>query len=221
MMSQSTPLISPKIRRVIFVILPLMYLAGLIGLNVPLSASLFQVLTPFNLIASLILLLLFHTDFRPSFWVYCAVAFSVGFLVEVVGVHTGAIFGEYAYGEVLGLKVLEVPLTIGINWLMLSYLCGSVTDRLPVTMILKVLIAAGMMTLLDFVIEPAAVQLGFWQWYGGSIPPQNYLAWYVVSAALFFVYFKMPFQKKNILAPLLLVLQFLFFGLNSLLHLFD
>lgn len=219
-MSQSTPLVSPRIRRTVFVILPLMYLAGLIGLNVPLSAPLFQVLTPFNLIASLILLLLFHPDFRPSFWLFCAVAFIGGFLVEVAGVHTGAIFGEYAYGEVLGLKLVEVPLVIGTNWLMLSYLCGSVTNRLPVSMIVKVLIAAGMMTLLDFVIEPVAIQLGFWQWQGGSIPPQNFLAWYVISAALFFVYFKLPFQKKNILAPMLLMLQFLFFGLNNLLHQF-
>ncbi len=220
-MFQSTPLVSPKIRRIIFVILPLMYLAGLIGLNVPFSAPLFQILTPFNLVASLVMLLLFHTDFRPSFWVYCAIAFTVGFLVEVAGVHTGAIFGQYAYGEVLGLKIMEVPLVIGANWLMLSYLCGSVTDRLPVFLIIKVLIAAGLMTLLDFVIEPVAMQLDFWQWQGGSIPLQNYLAWYGVSAVLFFMYFKMPFQKKNVLAPLLLALQFLFFGLNSLFHMFD
>lgn len=220
-MSNLSPLISPKIRRVIFVLLPLMYFAGLIGLNLPLSAPLFRILTPFNLVASLILLLLFHTDFRPSFWVYCAVAFSVGFLTEVVGVQTGVIFGTYAYGAALGFKVAEVPLVIGSNWLMLSYLCGSVIDRLPAFLIVKVLIAAGLMTLLDFVIEPVAMQLDFWQWRGGSIPLQNYLAWYVVSAGLFFLYFKMPFQKKNALAPMLLGLQFLFFGLNSLLHTFN
>lgn len=221
MMSQSTPLVSSAVRRVIFIVLPLMYLAGLIGLNVPLTASLFQILTPFNLVASLGLLLLFHTDFRPSFWAYCAVTFSVGFLVEVAGVHTGAIFGEYAYGEVLGFKIVEVPIIIGTNWLMLTYLCGSVTDRLPVALAVKVLIAAGLMTLLDFVIEPVAVRLDFWQWQGGTIPLQNYLAWYGISAVLFFLYFKMPFQKKNGLAPLLLGLQFLFFGLNSLWQLFD
>ena len=220
-MPRSPSLISPKIRQVIFVVLPLMYLAGLIGLNVPLSAHLFQILTPFTLFASLVLLLLFHTDFRPSFWVYCSVAFSVGFLIEVAGVHTGVIFGNYAYGEVLGFKIAEVPLVIGTNWLLLSYLCGSVTDRLPVALILKVLVAAGLMTLLDFVIEPVAMQLDFWQWQGGSIPSQNYLAWYGVSAVLFFMYFKMPFQKKNALVPLLLGLQFLFFGLNSLLHTFN
>lgn len=198
-----------------------MYLAGLIGLNVSLSAPLFQLLTPFNLVASLGLLLLFHTDFRPSFWVYCVVAFAVGFLVEVAGVQTGVIFGEYAYGDALGFKIAEVPLVIGTNWLMLSYLCGSVTDRLPVALIAKVLMAAGLMTLLDFVIEPVAIRLDFWQWQGDTIPLQNYLAWYSISAGLFFIYFKMPFRKQNILAPLLLVLQFLFFGLNSLLHWLD
>uniref|UniRef100_UPI003593F287 carotenoid biosynthesis protein n=1 Tax=Persicitalea sp. TaxID=3100273 RepID=UPI003593F287 len=137
------------------------------------------------------------------------------------GVQTGVIFGEYAYGDALGFKIAEVPLVIGTNWLMLSYLCGSVTDRLPVALIAKVLMAAGLMTLLDFVIEPVAIRLDFWQWQGDTIPLQNYLAWYSISAGLFFIYFKMPFRKQNILAPLLLVLQFLFFGLNSLLHWLD
>ncbi|GHB54220.1 hypothetical protein GCM10007390_03970 [Persicitalea jodogahamensis] len=205
----------------IFVILPLMYLAGLIGLNVPASAPLFQLLTPLNLVASLILLLLFHTDFRLSFWAYCIVAFTVGFLVEVAGVHTGVIFGEYAYGKALGFKIAEVPLVIGTNWLMLSYLCGSVINRLSLPLLAKVLLAAGLMTLLDFVIEPIAIRLDFWQWQAGAIPLQNYLAWYGISALLFFLFYKLPFRKENSLAPLLLVLQFLFFGLNSLIHAFN
>ena len=211
-MPHDLPLVPPAARRVIFIILPLMYLAGLIGLNVAMSAPLFQVLTPFNLVASLILLLLFHTDFRASFWLYCVVAFMVGFLVEVAGVQTGIIFGEYFYGNALGFKVAEVPLVIGTNWLMLSYLCGSLTDRLSAPIIVKVLIAAGLMTLLDFVIEPVAIRLDFWQWQGGIIPLQNYLAWYGISALLFLLYFKLPFRKENSLAPLLLALQFLFLG---------
>ena len=219
-MSHPLPLVSPQARRVIFVILPLMYLAGLVGLNVPFTAPLFRVLTPFNLVASLILLLLFHTDFRPSFWAYCAVAFGVGFWVEVAGVRTGVIFGDYAYGAALGFKVLEVPVVIGTNWLMLNYLCGSVIDRLPLGILGKVPFAAGLMTLLDFVIEPVAARLDFWQWRGDTIPLQNYLAWFGISALLFFIYYKLPFRKENRLAPLLLALQFLFFGLNSLLHLF-
>lgn len=194
-----------------------MYLAGLIGLNVPAAAPLFQFLTPLNLVASLGLLLLFHTNFRPAFWMYSLLAFAVGFLVEVAGVATGLIFGQYAYGDTLGFKLAEVPLIIGTNWLMLSYICGSVTDRLSVPVWAKVLLAAGLMTLLDVLIEPVAMRLDFWQWEGGVVPWQNYAAWFGVSVVLFLAYFKLPFRKQNQLAPLLLLLQFLFFGLNSLL----
>lgn len=217
-MQNQNSLLSPPARRVIFIILPLMYLAGLIGLNLPATASLFEVLTPFNLIASLILLLLFHTDWRPAFWLYCLIAFGLGFLAEVLGVHTGLLFGNYSYGTVLGWKVAEVPLTIGTNWLLLSYLCGSVIDRLRLGTLVKVLLAAGLMTLLDVLIEPVAVQLGFWSWDSATIPLSNYLGWFGVSSLVFGAFYLLPFQKRNDLAPLLLLLQFLFFGLNGLLH---
>jgi putative membrane protein len=36
--------------------------------------------------------------------------------LEVVGVKTGLIFGEYKYGSTLGIKLFEVPLIIGFNW---------------------------------------------------------------------------------------------------------
>lgn len=220
-MAETSLLVSPKARRVIFIILPMMYLAGIIGLNTPALAPYFQALTPFNLVTSLGLLLLFHTDWNRSFLLYCLIAFLVGFGVEVAGVHTGAIFGEYSYGTVLGYKLWEVPLTIGVNWLMLTYLCGSVTDRLPVPTIGKVLIAAGLMTALDVLIEPVAIQLGFWQWHSPEIPTQNFVAWYAVSVALFLVYYGSKFQKKNQLSILLLTLQVLFFGINSIIHLLD
>lgn len=220
-MVSASPPVSPNVRRVIFIILPLMYLAGIIGLNTPLLSPYFRLLTPYNLLASLALLLVFHTDWRRSFVYYCLLAFSVGFLVEVAGVHTGLVFGAYAYGPTLGFKVAEVPLVIGTNWLMLTYLCGNLADRLPGGILLKVLVAAALMTLLDVLIEPVAIRLDFWQWQEATIPLQNYVAWYAVSAALFFVFFSLPFKKTNTVAPLLLALQFLFFGLNSLLHFID
>lgn len=208
--------VSPKIRRALFIILPMMYLAGLIGLNHPSLSVYFVPLIPFNLLASLGLLLLFHSDWRPSFGLYCGVAFLSGFFIEVAGVHTGLIFGDYAYGPALGFQIARVPLVIGTNWLMLTYLCGSVIDRLDISTFGKVLLAAGLMTLLDFLIEPVAIRLNFWQWQGDTVPIQNYVAWYIISALLFWLFYSLPFRKANVLAPLLLFLQFLFFGLNSL-----
>jgi hypothetical protein len=207
-----------KVRHVAFIVLPLMYLAGLIGLNTPALSTFFIPLIPFNLLASLGLLLLFHNDWRPSFWLYSSVALLGGFLIEVVGVHTGLVFGTYAYGTALGYKIAEVPVVIGTNWLMLTYCCGSVVSQLPVTTPVRIAVASGLMTLLDVLIEPVAMHLDFWQWQSNQVPVQNYVAWYVISVFLFLLYYKLPFQKTNALARWLLLLQFMFFGLNELIR---
>jgi uncharacterized membrane protein len=193
-----------------------MYLAGIAGLQVPALVPVFQPLIPLNLLASLALLLLFHTDWNRPFLLYCVVAFSVGFLVEVAGVHTGLIFGSYQYGTALGWQLWEVPLVIGTNWLMLTYACGSVCDRLPAAAWTKALAAAGLMTSLDVLIEPVAIRLGFWDWNSPEVPLQNYLAWYVVSALLLLLFYRLPFRKQNRLAFLLLLMQFIFFGISTL-----
>ena len=38
------------------------------------------------------------------------------------------------------------------------------------------------MTIFDLFMEPAVIKLGYWQWLNGTIPFQNYLAWFVISA---------------------------------------
>ena len=47
-------------------------------------------------------------------------------LAEILVVSYGIIFGNYKYGEILGYKVLGVPLIIGINWCILSLIKGVV-----------------------------------------------------------------------------------------------
>jgi putative membrane protein len=42
----------------------------------------------------------------------------------MLGVHTGILFGNYKYGNALGLKLNDVPILIGINWFIVVYACG-------------------------------------------------------------------------------------------------
>lgn len=198
-------------KKTIFIILPLMYLSGLIGLQIPTTKSLFLLLTPFNLIASLGLLLWFHTDFNRAFIRYAILAFIIGFVVEVWGVETGQVFGNYWYGSVLGFKIWGVPLTVGCNWLMLNYCTNVVADKITKNIVLKILTASFLMTLLDIFIEPVAMRHGFWYWQNGIVPIQNYVAWFVLSTLISAIYFLSDFKRENKLALLLLSLQFLFF----------
>ena len=90
-------------------IISVFYLVGIIGMSIPSIRPFFQALTPFHLLLSLGILLLFHADWNKSFMVFSIMAFVIGFGSEVMGVHTGFPFGNYEYGDVLGIKVFEVP----------------------------------------------------------------------------------------------------------------
>ena len=201
------------------IILVLAYIAGLVGLQVPAVARYFNALTALNLLATLAVLLYFHTDWRPSFYFYIALAVLTGFFVEVVGVHTGSVFGgPYAYGAGLGPTFWGVPPVIGVNWLLLTYCFGSLADKLPLPIYMKAILAATGMVLLDFLIEPVAIRLDFWTWFNQPIPLQNYLGWWLVALVLLSVWYGLPFRKENRVVALIISLQAFFFIGHNLLY---
>ena len=216
--------VSENHRKTTFVVVILMYLAGTIGLIIPYTQPYFKLLSPLNLWVSLILLLLFHQDFNRKFIIISGIIFLAGFLVEVLGVHTGLIFGKYWYGQTLGTQFFNVPVVIGANWLLLIYCSCIVTQNITVHLkksfpnksiltstFFKAFLAAGLMVSLDLLIEPVAIQLDFWHWQNEQIPLQNFQAWFFIAFALAYIFSKGNFLKTNLLAPLLFLLQFLFF----------
>ena len=182
----------------------------MIGLLSP-AKSLFQLVTPFHLLLTVSLLLYFHRDWRPSFWWFVGGVMLIGYWVEVLGVHTSLIFGSYAYDTTLGVKVLEVPLMIAINWLLLTYLCGTVVHRLPLHVLTKVVLAALLMVGLDYLIEPVAIEYDFWHWENPHPPLHNYLGWLFTALLVQGMFFMISFKKINPLALPLLIIQALFF----------
>ncbi|MEO0334269.1 MAG: carotenoid biosynthesis protein, partial [Bacteroidota bacterium] len=146
------------------------HIAGIIGLAWSLTRPYFQWATPINLVVSALLLLFFHRQWNRAFAFFLVFTYVLGFGVEVIGVHSGVIFGSYQYGNTLGVKVMEVPLVIGVNWFILSYCIGSLCAQLTVHPLVKSLLAASLMVLLDFFIEPVAVYFGFWHWKNEIIP---------------------------------------------------
>ncbi|TAE38767.1 MAG: carotenoid biosynthesis protein [Runella slithyformis] len=210
-----------KYSKYIFVVVPLMHLAGFVGAQFVVSAPLFRLLTPFHLLTCLVLLLLFHQSWNAATAFYCFLAFVAGFFIEVVGVHTGLIFGSYRYGNTLGYKALDVPLLIGANWLVLTYCVGTVVNSLALPTIWKAACAATVITALDVLIEPVAIRNDFWSWQNNVIPFQNYAAWFLISWVLLLVFYILPFAKTNRLAIVLLLSQLAFFGLHNLLYLLE
>ncbi|WP_276498457.1 carotenoid biosynthesis protein [Pontibacter litorisediminis] len=199
-------------------VLVIFHAVGFWGLQFSGRPEYFQNLTPMNLLLTNALLFAFHKRWRKSFVLFALLVFAVGFFSEVIGIHTGLLFGNYAYGAALGLKVWEVPLLIGLNWLMLVYSTGHISEYTSLPRWGKAILGTLLMLLLDFFIEPVAMRFDFWDWQGGQIPMSNYLGWFVVALGLQ-VYFQWAsIYKRNPLAPYVYLVQLLFFmGLFALL----
>ncbi|WP_158267552.1 carotenoid biosynthesis protein [Adhaeribacter arboris] len=198
------------------IILVIFYAVGFYGLIFSSYQAYFLSLVPFNLLLTNFILFFFHRAFSPSFWVFALVVFSAGFLAEVLGIHTALLFGHYTYGAALGWQLFQVPVIIGLNWLMLVYTAGHTVNyfqRIP--WVIKAVLGAVLMVALDYFIEPVAVHLDFWSWQGNKIPVSNFVGWFGVALLLQFYFQKATFSKNNPIAPFVFFLQFMFFGLLS------
>lgn len=169
-------------RLFLFLILS-MHLAGVIGLLSP-AREFFQAFTPLHLIVTTAILL--HRQWRDRRYLLAAAVVAVfTFFVEMAGVQTGLIFGEYAYGATLGPRLGGTPLLIGINWVLLSFTIAHIKGGMDYPMWAKAAVSALLMTGMDYFIEPVAMAFDFWDWADGDIPWRNYLGWYVVSLLVF------------------------------------
>jgi len=187
------------------------YLVGITGMLIPFTFPLFVKLIPLALLLSAVGFLVFHTDFSARTWILFILIYLAGFFVEVVGVNTGKIFGNYSYGESLGITIFKTPLIIGINWLLLVYLTSSTTELLKVSSGIKIFLASGIMLGYDIIIEPLAPQLDMWTWANNQIPVRNYIAWFVLALIFTSLIKIVGVKTRNKLAPVLLVCQLLFF----------
>lgn len=200
----------------IIYLLASMYLAGIIGLSFSISQSLFQFLTPFHLITSFCFLILAQSPRDISFWKFLIFAILFGYLIELLGVKTQIIFGQYQYQTTLGFKIFDVPPVIGINWFLMVFCAGiTIENRLSreINTFQKSVLGAILLTIFDYVAEPVAISQNMWTWAETSPPIQNYIAWFCVAFIMLFVFFKSNFKKSNPLAHSLLIFQLLFFAI--------
>jgi putative membrane protein len=192
------------------------YVSGLIGILTKTTAIDFLSLTPLNLLINATLLLFNHKNGRTIQWLVFFIIGIMGFFIEVIGVNTGVIFGEYIYGTTLGWKLIETPLIIGVNWMMLTYAVVYTVGNSINNTIVKSFICAAILVILDFLIEPVAIAYDFWTWSNVAVPLKNYLAWFGIGFVFSYILCHFKKESNNALAPFLLLLQFIFFGIFNL-----
>jgi bisanhydrobacterioruberin hydratase len=116
---------------------------------------------------------------------------AFGYAIETTGVATGLPYGTFYYGDSLGPKVVGlVPYLLPLSWspLVLGAIAATAPDGKDNTRrrVFWVLCAAVLLVLVDGVLDPGAVSLGFWVWPEGGpyygVPLSNYLGWLFSSS---------------------------------------
>ncbi len=206
----------------------LFHVSGFVGILFTPYKDWFIQNTPFTLCLMAILLIWNQEQKNLSFLAFIAIAFLTGMGTEMIGVNTGRLFGEYKYGTVMGAKLNGVPWLIGINWFVVVFCSGAImvkmhkwfekkmgTDgrTLPSSVAALSLIIDGAMlaTFFDWIMEPVAMKLGFWEWKNSDVPLYNYTCWFLISALLLAIYRWLSFDKHNHFAVHLFIIQALFF----------
>jgi bisanhydrobacterioruberin hydratase len=191
-------------------VIGVVHLVGLIGLLSPLQ-SYFMLVTPFNLVLSAFLLWINHPDSTRNLIRFGLVVFVLGYIVELIGVSTGLIFGHYTYGQTLGIKFLGVPIVIGLNWLLVMYCVATLTNTLKISVPYKIILASLLAVAIDWLIEPVAMQFDFWRWENNTVPWQNFVGWFIVSISMQSLYHVFQVKSENKLALLYYFVQLFFF----------
>lgn len=190
----------------------LFHLVGLTGFLSPGLSSLFIKLVPWHLLLMLMLVIVSQTERNRYFGIFLVITYIAGFLIELIGIHTGLVFGSYSYGSTLGVKIAATPVMIGVNWILVIYSAGMLHRRLAErSRILAAGTGAALVTLLDWLIEPVAVHFDYWSWHSENIPLQNYIGWFLLSFCLLFLFYRLPFRKDNPVGVVLFIAQFAFF----------
>lgn len=206
----------------------LFHVSGCIGILFTPYKDWFVQNTSLNLLLMLALLIWVQEDKGWRFWFFAILAFATGMITEMIGVNTGLLFGNYAYGDVMGVKWNGVPLLIGVNWFVVVFSAGTIMQLMhdwvrnrvgpdawsesSIWQTVSLLLDGALLaTFFDWIMEPVAMKLGFWNWKDAQIPFYNYVCWFVISLLLLVAFRYLKPERNNQFALHLLIIQALFF----------
>jgi putative membrane protein len=137
------------------------------------------------------------------------------FFAEVIGVNFGYAFGSYSYSELLGPRILGVPILVFLMWIAIIYVAYQVSEHITnfrftakTPFLIRVwisfwsaLLTSQAVAAWDLALDPIATNLNWWIWtkrgeYFG-VPIENFIGWIVISFVAVFIY-KLFFEKEKL-----------------------
>jgi uncharacterized membrane protein len=118
-----------------------------------------------------------------------ATLFIYGIFLELIGITSG----HHYYAEEAIMFFGVVPLSIPLAWVGIIYSVMIITERLQLTLWIRILTTSLIALSLDWGIDPMAVELGLWTWTytGGSffdVPSFNFIGWFIIPIAYMISY---------------------------------
>ncbi|MDD4778542.1 MAG: carotenoid biosynthesis protein [Fermentimonas sp.] len=191
------------------------YAVGVVGFVLPITHGIFIRLTPLMIIFSLAILHFYNRDSRSKkqhrrlfFYLF---VFIAGFLVELWGVNTGVVFGDYTYGVGLGPKIAGTPPIIGLNWVLMICLTSAIFSPLKRNIFNGVVWPSLLMVGYDIIMEQVAPKMEMWSWKNDLIPLQNYIMWGVLALFFHSIRYFLKIRERNPMALPIFVAQTIFF----------
>lgn len=202
-------------------ILILLFLIGLVGYAVPLTKEIIhQTTEPFLYFTGLLTLAfsVYRNLHKKKYILIILLIFLTTMALEITGVATGKIFGSYYYGELFHLKIASVPIIIGINWTIVILGAYSISNNLMKGSAFLLILMPVFILLFDFLLEPIAMNLDYWQWADNIVPLRNYVVWVITSVLISVVLYSSGYKVRTPLIERLWIIQMIFFfGLHIVL----
>jgi putative membrane protein len=184
-------------------LMAVMFVVGFIGHSLEATLPWMLALTPYFLfVFGTLAILPVLLEKNASLIIWGAAVLVATFFLEAAGTATGRIFGPYTYGRSLGPKLLEVPVVIAFNWVLVILGALILARLITRSRVGAAFLAAALAAGFDWLLEPTAMRLDYWSWTGVSapadIPMQNYAAWFLIAlaAGLPFSLFRIPARSR-------------------------
>jgi uncharacterized membrane protein len=140
--------------------------------------------------------------------VFVGLCLTIGNVLENVGVLTGVPFGRYHFTAVMGPKLFEVPILLGmayigigyVSWVLGLLMVGDIRKPLAGSRVVTVpLVAAFVMVAWDLSMDPVWANLVHgWVWHNGGayfgVPVSNFLGWYLT---IYLIYQSFALYLRN------------------------
>ena len=197
------------------VLISFQYLLAVFGLSKSIE-GIFVLLTIPSLVFTAIVLVINHIGEGTKVALHFICFSLTFFLFELVIMQLGWFNKTYAH-ELLGPKILEVPVAIGLSGWINVYMGVHLVKKLKMNRIKKALIGATLLMIMSSLAEPVGVKLKLWA-YDGDFSPINLFGYFIIYFIMIYSSRAIRFKKKNpAVGPVFIIFMLFFICLNLML----